>query len=77
MDLPASKSLSISSDFTFSTRKKAAFAKDGKVKLEGHRDAFRRSQFLKTAAAMGTWAKEESCTYMNGLISPKTTLNLC
>jgi hypothetical protein len=46
-----------------------------KIELGEHLDAFLHSQFLKIEAAMAFWAL--ACADMLGILSPKTTLNLC
>jgi hypothetical protein len=50
------------------------------MELGEHHDAFFHSQLLKIEAAMAFWVppgKKQVCTDMLGLLSPKTTLNLC
>jgi hypothetical protein len=50
------------------------------MELGKHLDALFRCQLLKIAAAMAAWdglAKNNFGTDMLGLLSPKTSLNLC
>jgi hypothetical protein len=50
-----------------------------KMELGEHFDSFLHSQLLKIEAAISFWAlaKNKFCTDMIGLLSPKTTINLC
>jgi hypothetical protein len=50
------------------------------MELGEHLDAFFHSQLLKKEAALAFWVlawQKTFCTDMLGLLSPKTTLNLC
>jgi hypothetical protein len=48
-----------------------------KMELGEHLYAFFHSQLLEKEAAMAFWAKNKFCTDMLGLLSSKTTINLC
>jgi hypothetical protein len=47
------------------------------MELGEHLDALFQCQLLKIAAAMDSLAKNKFGTDMLGLLSPKTSLNLC